>query len=185
MKEAYGPEEARAEHKACVDYHTALVNSRFTITGLYVAAMGFLASALFKQDVDWSMRAAGSILACWFTICLWILELRSRALFTNIAHRGIEIERRYWGLTEKELQSGFFSRQHKTPLKHDEEKATQAYRRANPDRPYLGWSNKPLSTKISRFISHSLGLDLLYLGGLIFWYAALCISVYKWIKNMT
>lgn len=85
----YGSEEARAEHKSCVDYHTSLVNSRFTIVGLYVAAMGFIASTSFKYDTSWDFRAACALLAILITFCLWILELRSRALFTSIAHRGI------------------------------------------------------------------------------------------------
>lgn len=178
----YGPDEARAEHRACVDYHIALVNSRFTIVGLYVAAMGFIAGAVFKEVISWDFRAAVSLLACWLTACLWILELRSRALFTNVAHRGIDIERRYWKLDGEELMSGFFSRQHKLPAKTEELDSSAAPRRKKPDRPVLGWSpDAAISEKWSRFISHSMGLDLLYAGGLVFWACSTVISTIYWL----
>jgi hypothetical protein len=176
--ELYGPEEARAEHRACVDYHTSLVNSRFTVAGLYVAAMGFIAAAVFRPETTWYSRGAISFLACWLTICLWILELRSRALFTLIAQRGIEIERRYWGLVDGELMAGFFSRQHRVPSELSAIGSTAEPRRKNPDRPVLAFFPKrPLPIWISRGISHSMGLDLLFAGGLIFWLVATGISM--------
>jgi len=181
----YGAEEARAEHRACVDYHTALVNSRFTVAGLYVAAMGFIAGAVFKKELGWDFQAGVSLLACWLTICLWILELRSRALFTNIAHRGIEIERQYWQLDGENLMSGFFSRQYKLPANIASIESSAAPRRAIPDRPVLGWrSGRPLSTKLSRYISHSMGLDLLYVGGLTFWLTSTCIATAYWLRSL-
>lgn len=179
----YGPEEARAEHRACVDYHTALVNSRFTIAGLYVAAMGFIAGAVFKGEITWDFRAAVSLLACWLTVCLWILELRSRALFTNVAQRGIEIERRYWKLDGENIMAGFFSRQHKLPADTVAVESSTAPRRARPDRPVLGWRpNEALSERWARLVSHSMGLDLLFLGGLIFWACSTAISTIYWLR---
>jgi len=35
-----------------------------------------------------------------------------------------------------------------------------------------------MSERLARFISHSLGLDLLYAGGLVFWYSALLVSLW-------
>ena len=157
----YSGDEARAEHRACVDYHTALVNSRFTIAGLYVAAMGFIAAAVFKPDITWDFRSAISLLACWLSICLWILELRSRALFTNIAHRGIQIERTHWGLVGEDLMAGFFSRQHKLPAEGLENTRPDQPRRVNPDLVTIAFRpGKPLSRRWASLISHSMGLRI-------------------------
>jgi hypothetical protein len=181
----YSVDEARAEHGACVDYHTALVNSRFTIAGLYVAAMGFIATAVFKPDITWDFRAAVSLLACWLSICLWILELRSRALFTNIAHRGIQIERAHWGLVGENLMAGFFSRQHKLPADGVEETPPDQPRRATPDPVSIAFRpGKPLSRRWSSLISHSMGLDLLYSGGLMFWAISTTIATAHWIRSL-
>ena len=178
----YGPDEARAEHRACVDYHTALVNSRFTIAGLYVAGMGFIAAAVFKPDITWDFRAAISLLACWLSVCLWILELRSRSLFTNIAHRGIQIEREEWGLIELRAQVGFFSRQYKLPADYTPGSPSDAPRRQNPDPVTIAFfPNKPLTPVLAKIVSHSMGLDLLYSGGLVFWLSATTISVAYWL----
>lgn len=170
---SYGHDEIRAEHRACVDYHTALVNSRFTIIGFYIAALGFLGGTIFKEDVGPEAKLTISFVAIWITSCLWIIELRTRALFTNIAYRGIEIERRYWKL---DAMSGFFSRQHKIPINIDAIHNTES-RRNNPDRPVLGWNKNPISLKLSRYISHSMGLDLLFSGLLLFWIIIMISSI--------
>jgi hypothetical protein len=178
----YSADEARAEHRACVDYHTALVNSRFTIAGLYVAAMGFIAAAVFKPDITWDFRAAISLLACWLSVCLWILELRSRALFTNVAHRGVEIERTHWGLTGENLMVGFFSRQHKLPACESLSTPPDQHWRKDPDLVTIAFRpRKPLSKRLSSLVSHSMGLDLLYSGGLAFWAISTTISTAHWV----
>jgi hypothetical protein len=169
------PENARAEYAAVAEYHSTLVNSRFTIAALYVAAMGFLASAVLDKEATWIARAGGSLLASWLTFCLWILELRSRALFTNVAHRAIDIEHRSWGLTGQEWYVGLFSRQYKEPPDWPEGETLP--RRHDPDRPTLGWSDRPLPKAMARWISHSLGLDLLYVGSGVFWLGTLIVSL--------
>jgi len=178
-KPNYGPEEVRAEYQAVVDYHTAIVTTRFTIAGLYVAAVGFLAAAVFDTNTYWQARLASSALALWLTVCLWVLELRTRALFENLAHRGIDIEHRLWGLTNEEWYKGFFSRQYKEPPGADVNQEGDLPRRREPDRPRLAWASKPMSIRLSRFVSHSMGLDLLYAGGLAFWGGLLILSVFK------
>lgn len=110
-----GSDDVQSEYAAIVEYHGSTVSSRFTIAGLYVAAIGFIASAVLEKDTTWGARAMGSLLALWLTACLWVLELRSRALYTNLAHRGIDIEHRRWGLVGREWYAGFFSRQYKEP----------------------------------------------------------------------
>lgn len=176
---SYSPEDVRAEYQAVVDYHASIVSSRFTIAGLYVAAVGFMAAAVFAGDTTWSARLAGSALALWLTVCLWVLELRSRALFTNLAHRGIDIEHRYWGLVNEEWFNGFFSRQYKEPPGADANRPGELDRRREPDRPRIAWTSKPMSIRLSRFISYSMGLDLLYAGGLIFWGGLLVLALRK------
>lgn len=173
------PENVRAEYQAVVDYHTSIVNTRFTIAGLYVAGIAFLTAAVFSNDTSWPVRAASSFLGFWLTLCLWVLELRSRALFTNLAHRGIEIEHEHFGLVGDDWLKGFFSRQYKEPPGHNYQDPTHVIqRRLIPDRPVLGWAKRPMSERLARFISHSLGLDLLYAGGLVFWYSALLVSLW-------
>jgi len=175
-KRNHTPEDVRAEYEAVLSYHTALVNSRFTIAGLYVAAVGFLASAIFNKDVTWVGRAAASGLACWLTLCLWVLELRSRALYTNLAQRGIDIEHRYWNLVGNDWYQGFFSRQYREPPSTTESGGPPPPE-TGPDRPTLGWSKRPLPESLSRWIRHSMGLDLLYAGVGLFWLGTLIVCV--------
>ena len=167
--ESYKEEDARAEYSAVVGFHTTLVNGRFTVTGLYVAAVGFLAAAVLGKEISAVARVAGSGLGCWLTGCLWILELRNRSLANNICKRGIDIEHKYWGLTNSDdWYSGFFSRQYREPPESELEGCGLSRRKA-PDRPTLGWANKPISEKLSRFVSHSMGVDLLFGGCGVFW----------------
>lgn len=172
----YCPDDARAEYQAVADYHSSIVSSRFTIAGLYVAAVGIVAAAVFNADTNWWARLAGSFLAMWLTLCLWILELRSRALFTNLAHRGIQIEHDYWHLKGDHWYDGFFSRMYKEPPGFDPDAPQQLPRRIGPDRPRIAWSARPMSVRLSKFVSHSMGLDLLYGGGMVFWAVLLVVS---------
>ena len=84
-------ENARCEYAALQSYHDTIVNSRFTIAGLYVAAIGFMANAVFSKDATDGGRAAGSLLATWLTLCLWVLEARSRAILATVGRRAVEI----------------------------------------------------------------------------------------------
>ena len=178
----HDPENIRAEYAAIVAYHSSTVSSRFTVAGLYIAAMGFLASVVLHKDTPWLTRAAGSALAWWLTICLWILELRSRALYTNLAHRGIEIEHKHWGLIDEKWYSGFFSRQYKEPPT-DKVLKQRVPEKPSLDRPKIAWMKKPLSEKVSRFISHSWGFDLLYAGGGVFWTISLILSLFHVVRD--
>jgi len=181
-KPAQNPDDVRSEYSAIVGYHGSTVSSRFTISGLYVAAIGLIAAAVFKKEVTWEVRAVGSLLAWWLTMCLWILELRSRALYTNLAHRGIDIEHWKWGLVGKDWYAGFFSRQYKeAPTKSAE--AANVPNIPTWDRPKIAWMKQPLSEKVSRYISHSWGFDLLYAGSWAFWFAVLLVSLWHVISG--
>lgn len=170
MDNKHHPEDIRAEYSAITSYHTSLVTSRFTIAGLYVAAIGFIASAVLSNGATDFAKIFGSLFAIWLTICLWILELRSRCLYGNVAHRGIEIEHEYWGLKGQSWYRGFFSRQYKEPPSQDDQEKNKVPPQPAPDAPRLGWARKPLPEAISKYVSHSMGLDLLYAGSAVFWF---------------
>lgn len=170
------PDDVRSEYAAVVDYHGSLVNSRFTIAGLYVAAVGFIASAILAEDSTWVARVAGAFLACWLTICLWILELRSRALYVNLAQRGIDIEHHNFRLVGSSWYAGFFSRQYKKPPAEEVDKENVPSK-PGLDRPKIAWMKAPVSERLSGFISHSWGFDLLYAGSGAFWSIVLILAV--------
>jgi len=169
-----GPDNIRTEYESVVEYHGSTVSSRFTIAGLYVAAIGFIASAVFAENATWLARVVGPALAWWLTVCIWILELRSRALYTNLAHRGIDIEHRHWGLVAEKWYDGFFSRQYKEKPTEEADKANVPPRPGR-DRPKL--FGIKLSEQTSRIITHSWGFDLLYAGSLFFWTTLLLVWV--------
>lgn len=175
IQEDQSSDNARTEYNAVAKFHSALLNSRFTIAGLYVAAIGFFGGALIKPEITWGVRAIGATFAIWLTLCLWILELRTRAIFSNIVHRGIEIEHEVWNLVDENWYTGFFSRQYKEPPNWNH--TDPLPRRLDPDRPTLGWGLRPMSPKLSRLINHSMGLDLLYAGSSFFWLGTLIISL--------
>ncbi len=144
-KIAQGPEDVRSEYAAIVEYHGSTVARRFTIAGLYVAAIGFIASAVLDKDAVWLARAGGSALAWWLTVCLWILELRSRVLYTNLAQRGIDIEHRRWGLVGNSWYNGLFSRQYKKQPTDEADKKDVPSQPAW-DRPKIAWMKEPLTS---------------------------------------
>src|SRR5689334_19416003 len=90
------PEDIRTEYQALVTWHNALVNIRFTIAGFFVTAMAFLTQAILQDSPVTFAKIMMPLLGALISLSVWILELRSRALYTNVAKRAIEIERRYW-----------------------------------------------------------------------------------------
>ncbi len=166
----HDPEDIRTEYKMLSSYHQSLVNSRFTIAGLFVAATGFLIGAFVNNDISLINRMLISGFGCWLTLCIWVLELRSRSLFTNIAMRAVDIEHKHWNLVGHEWYSGLYNRQYKIPI--EQTNNIDYLRRQNPDRPSFGWTKQPIPESISKYISHSIGFDLLYFGSETFW----CIS---------
>ena len=177
-------ENLRMEYSAVFNYHNDLVKSRFTIAGLYMAAMGFVAGAVFKSDSTLIGQLVGSMFGWWMALCLWIIELRSRCLYTNLAHRGIDIEHRYWRITGPDWYKGFFSRQYKEEPNKDEEEYAGDVPKEKPKRdcPKLAWSEKELPQSISRYISHSWGFDLLYSGTGLAWFIMFIVSSVKFLK---
>ena len=166
------PDDIRAEYNAVVSYHTALVVARFTIAGLVMAASGFLPGSVLKTDVSLGVKTAGCALGAWLASAAWVLELRTRCLYTSLAHRGVDIEHRYWGLTGADWYTGFFSRQHKLPppLIPNVAPDPRVPPKPGPDIArialFCGWA---VPERYAELVSHSMGFDLIYFGAFVFW----------------
>jgi len=173
-------ENLRTEYSAIVNYHNDLVKSRFTVAGLYIAAMGFVAGAVFKSDSTLTGQLVGSMFAWWMALCLWIIELRSRILYTTCALRGRDIEHRYWELTGSDWYKGFFGRQYKNKPEEDEkEYAGKVPEHPGYDTVRIAWMRNKLPVSICKYISHSWGFDLLYPGTGLAWFIIFILSVVK------
>lgn len=99
-------DDTRTVYAAVVDYHNGLVETRFTVAGLYVAANGFLASGFFLRSSDQSLPwFALPALGATLTIVCWLLELRTYHLLSNLGTRGADLER-HMGV---DVGQGFFS----------------------------------------------------------------------------
>ena len=162
----------RAEYNAIVSYHTSLVLSRFTVAGLLVAGSGFLTPFIFHPDTSNAVRIFAGAFAILFTICVWILELRSRALYENLAHRGMQIEREHWKLDGKYWDDGFFSRQYKFS-KQSETNRPDNVPKPRPDIVRVFRSKEGLPDRASKWLSHSVAFDMLYGGVLLLWILAI------------
>jgi hypothetical protein len=148
-------ENQRTVYKAVVDYHNSLVQTRFTIAGLYIAATGFLASSWFanlrsqRSSAYWLIPVLGLVL----TLACWLLEIRTDQLLRNLGSAGEKIEEDL----QVEAARRFFAL-----LMHSQEQ-----------QPWLPFTSIELPKwKIGEkvyIVSHSFGLDILYLSILLFW----------------
>jgi len=148
------------EYKAICANLNQLASFRFTLIGFYVAAIGLIVAANPGKDKF--------ALMLWISLCFWILELRNRGLHTNMSERGMQIEREYWGYSGERVYEPFISRWSKKPPIQDTEthKITKPAKETKPVKETV----KFLFGKIELpdFISHSLGLDLLFFGVIIY-----------------
>lgn len=99
------PEDLSAGYSGIVDYHNNLVQIRFTVAGLSIAADGFLASAFFQTDSVVLSRIIISILGIVLTFICGMLEIRTFQLLNKLLKGGYEIEK-ILGLNEEQ---GMFS----------------------------------------------------------------------------
>jgi hypothetical protein len=164
-----------SEYSAVVGYHTALVQSRFTIAGLYSAALALLLTVEFKAETSLNAKLGIAAIGFVLTLCLWILELRSRSLLSAVHKRGTQIERESWGLGGEKWYHGFFSLQvKKAPEGSEKEKNPNIPKEPPPADPVelsLFFRRKPFTfpPNIALWVTHSRGLDLLYLSGTLIW----------------
>jgi hypothetical protein len=137
----------RAAYAALVSYHNVLVQARFTVAGLFLAANGFLINAYFQANTPSNIKPAIPILSLLVTWICGILEARTTQLLKNIGNRGKKLEKDI-GLNinpdefSKENQ-GFFSL-----MEHQD--------------PKIPPINKP-------FVNHKFGLSFLYVVIALFW----------------
>jgi hypothetical protein len=158
-------ENLRTEYSALSQYHNSLVTFRLTLLGLFLAALGFLIGD------DWPIRWHVCLLGLFLTFCMYIFELRTRVLFEAIARRGIEIEQNSWKFqSEAPMERPFYSLQY-------------------PDKEITNYGinlkifgkipieKVPILNKVR--ISHSVALDFLYMGLIIFFLFALSVSIFS------
>ena len=137
-------------YNGIVDYHNNLVQIRFTVAGLSIAADGFLASALFQTGSPMFSKILITILGAVVTFICGMLEIRTYQLLNKLLKGGFALEKTL-GLNEDQ---GVFS-----ILMH-----TQIVPRL------FGKPLKGSAKREKKFIfSHSVMFGLLYVCIFIFW----------------
>lgn len=137
-------------YNGIVDYHNNLVQIRFTIAGLSIAADGFLVSAIFQAGSPQFSRILISILGIMLTFICGMLEIRNYQLLNKLLKAGYALEKNL-GLNEEQ---GFFS-----VLMH-----------AQIVPGFISKSSKVSAQKKNKFIfSHSVMFGLLYICIFFFW----------------
>ena len=142
----------RTEYSALSSYFNTIVTFRFTTVGFFIAAVGLIVGSSPSKEK--------AFLLLGISISLWLLELRNRSLFTNLAYRGIQIEREFWGYRGLSAYDPFYSRQIK--VKPAIEKDSEATDLPPPDYP------KILFWEVKIPISHTVAFDLLYFIVIVF-----------------
>lgn len=149
------PDNVRAEYAALIAYHNSVVSFRFTLLGFFAAAVAFIA----KEDLHRSQ----AILLLVLTIGLYIVERRNRILYTQMGKRAMEIEQKYWKLNRSDDGSDTG-----LPLfclfRMDELPDDLINRLSNEQKKNL----KCRGTFWQRILSHSRGLDIVYLSVMIY-----------------
>ncbi len=84
------PENLRIKYNALAAYSNSVVTFRFTVLGLYLAAVGFILGG--------TPSLGKYILLCVVTFSLYIIEIRNRFLKNRLAAQSLQIEK-VWGYT--------------------------------------------------------------------------------------
>lgn len=130
----------RTEYKALVEYFGKIITFRFTTVSFFIAAVA-LVLGLAKPE---TYQTHHYLLLLALSLGAWVVELRNRSLSRNLEQRAHQIER-VWA---QEGERPFFT--HMIPP-HDSD--------WYPDRAQMLWFLLPPL----RFITHTIGLDLIYL----------------------
>ena len=141
-------EDIRVEYESICSAFNQFASLRFTLAGLYITGVGVLVAA------DQVPRARLYLIVA-LTVCLWIVELRTRGLLENLIRRGSQIEIGEWGHSEEQGQPKPFM----TNLRNQDSK----------DINLLFW-------RVSLPVTHSLGLDFLFSSILIYSLIQLIVS---------
>ena len=140
IKEPGDPENLRTEYDALSAYFNVVVNLRFTILGLYLAAVGLI--------VGGSPSLEKYFILLVLTFFVFWIELRNQSLAKNVSDRGMQIEREYWGYSGDRVYEPFYSHQLKTPA--------DGQKKPEPDYPEIHGKVLKILT------SHTIALDSLY-----------------------
>jgi hypothetical protein len=133
-------ENVRAEYNAICEKLKTLPSFRFTMIGLYVAAVGVILFPEKPTDINFYGMIA-------LTVILWIIDLRTRGLLFTVRKRGIAIEKCcYWGYNGEKENEPY--------LHHMESKENEP-----AEVTFFFFKN----CGFPAFFSHSLGIDLLFL----------------------
>lgn len=82
----------RATYDATVSYHHTLVQMRFAVAALFMAAASFLVAAHFA-DTKWhGYPILLPLLGLLLTFATWAMELRTRSLLANLVAKGLALE---------------------------------------------------------------------------------------------
>ncbi len=146
------PEDVRTEYTALSSYFNTVITFRFTTLSLYLAAIGFIVSGTLSKEK--------SALLIGMSVALWLLELRNRSLFNNLAERGSQIEREYWGYKGQKAYEPFYS--HMMKVRPPKDRDPNA-----PDPPPLDYPTL-WSWEVRIAISHTKAFDFLYLVVILF-----------------
>jgi hypothetical protein len=147
----------RAAYAAVAAYHNSLVEMRFTIAGLFLAANGFLAIGFFQPSISIWYRVFMSLLGMVLAIICWLLEVRTYQLLENLDERGGDLEK---GFSLHDDQ-GFFSLIKFQPL--------------GPK--WLPTSHSITNRFVRALTSHRVAFSLLYIIVSAFWLVMFILSV--------
>lgn len=148
-------ENIRTEYAALTSYGNQVVSFRFTLVSFYIAAIGLIMSGEPSKTKLW--------LLLWISITLWLLELRNRALLSNLSERGMQIERLYWGYRGDKAYDPFICHQNKEKPPDD----LDASEPPGPDSfKIFFWKMQP-PMKYNP-VTHTFALDLMYIGVILF-----------------
>ncbi len=153
-------ENLSAGYNGIVDYHNNLVQIRFTVAGLSIAADGFLASAFFQTDSVALSRIIISILGIVLTFICGMLEIRTFQLLNKLLKGGYEIEK-IFGVNEGQGVFSILTQNQIVPR-------------------FIGKPLKGSTKREKKFIfSHSVMFGLLYVSVFIFWLTMLVLVLLK------
>jgi hypothetical protein len=143
-------DDVRTEYSALCANLNHLASFRFALVGFYIATLGLITSG--------NLSGEKFALMLWVSLCFWILELRNRGLLNNMAERGCQIEHEFWGYKGERAYEPFISHwSRRKPLNDPKAGAV-------PPRDAV----QILFFKLRLPVSHTLGLDLLFLGVMVY-----------------